>query len=149
LRPPNGVQTLANLGISKDEAARWQRLAAVPEPEFEAALAAPVKPSARVLAGLDDDSRCELCRDRFRDNDGIDTVVIDDEWSNDTRPVFYTICRDCMESAAVDALMRAAAFDWLRKVLGPLGIDCAALSQARLHVVPPDARSGHGVDTRP
>ena len=36
---------LSDLGISKDQSSRWQKLAAVPKDEFEAALAGPDKPS--------------------------------------------------------------------------------------------------------
>lgn len=39
------TQTLAELGISKTQSHRWQQLAAVPQEEFEAALADPKKPS--------------------------------------------------------------------------------------------------------
>jgi hypothetical protein len=37
--------TLAELGISRDQSSKWQRLADVPEAEFEAALTAPEKPT--------------------------------------------------------------------------------------------------------
>jgi hypothetical protein len=39
------VPTLTDLGISKGQSSRWQQLANVPEAQFEAALAAPEKPS--------------------------------------------------------------------------------------------------------
>jgi hypothetical protein len=45
LRPPESEKTLADLGITKDQSSQWQRLAAVPEPQFEAALAGPGKPT--------------------------------------------------------------------------------------------------------
>jgi hypothetical protein len=35
--------TLHNLGISKDQSSQWQKLAAVPEAQFESALAGPEK----------------------------------------------------------------------------------------------------------
>jgi hypothetical protein len=38
---------LADLGVSRDQSSKWQQLAAVPEEDFEAALAAPEKPSTR------------------------------------------------------------------------------------------------------
>jgi hypothetical protein len=41
VRPPENEKTLADFGITKDQSAQWQKLAAVPEPKFEAALAAP------------------------------------------------------------------------------------------------------------
>jgi hypothetical protein len=40
-----GVSTLRDLGISEKQSSQWQRLAAVPEPQFEAALAGPDKPT--------------------------------------------------------------------------------------------------------
>ena len=43
--PPN-QETLADLGISKGQSSRWQKLADVPEDQFEAALAAPDIPTA-------------------------------------------------------------------------------------------------------
>lgn len=36
MRPSNGVQTLADLGISKDQSSKWQQLAAVQEAERRA-----------------------------------------------------------------------------------------------------------------
>lgn len=42
---PATAPTLADLGISKSQSSRWQQLAAVAEEQFEAALAAPAKPS--------------------------------------------------------------------------------------------------------
>lgn len=39
------AKTLAERGISYSQSSRWQQLAAVPEAQFEAALAAPAKPS--------------------------------------------------------------------------------------------------------
>jgi hypothetical protein len=42
---PSTASTLKQLGISKDQASKWQQLADVPDAEFEAALAAPKKPS--------------------------------------------------------------------------------------------------------
>jgi hypothetical protein len=41
---PTG-STLSDLGITRDQSSQWQRLAAVPEPEFEAALAGSDKPT--------------------------------------------------------------------------------------------------------
>jgi hypothetical protein len=48
--PPRAAQgvppkKLADLGISKSQSSRWQQPAAVPEAQFEAVLAAPVKPT--------------------------------------------------------------------------------------------------------
>jgi hypothetical protein len=42
-------KTLDDLGISKSQSSRWQKLAAIPDREFEAALAEPVRPTT---AGL-------------------------------------------------------------------------------------------------
>lgn len=43
-------KTLAGMGISKDQSSRWQKLAAVPEPEFEATFAAPAaKPTTTAI----------------------------------------------------------------------------------------------------
>lgn len=44
-RSTNAPPTLRDLGISKDQSSNWQRLAQVPAEQFEAALAAPEKPS--------------------------------------------------------------------------------------------------------
>ncbi len=44
-RPMGDRQTLADLGITRDQSSQWQRLAGVPETEFEAALAGPEKPT--------------------------------------------------------------------------------------------------------
>ena len=43
--PSNGPRGLADLGITYDQSSQWQRLADVPEPQFEAALAGPEKPT--------------------------------------------------------------------------------------------------------
>jgi len=40
-----GSPTLADLGITKNQSSQWQRLADVPEPQFEAALVGPDKPT--------------------------------------------------------------------------------------------------------
>jgi hypothetical protein len=39
------TQTLSELGITKNQSSQWQKLATVPEPQFEAALAGPDKPT--------------------------------------------------------------------------------------------------------
>jgi hypothetical protein len=49
-RGENGMRsesttTLRELGITKDQSSQWQRLAAIPEAEFESALAGPDKPT--------------------------------------------------------------------------------------------------------
>jgi hypothetical protein len=44
-------QTLSELGITHDQSSKWQQLAAVPEQEFESALAAPEKPSTNGIIG--------------------------------------------------------------------------------------------------
>jgi hypothetical protein len=41
----DGPTALSGLGITRDQSSQWQRLAAVPQPQFEAALAAPGKPT--------------------------------------------------------------------------------------------------------
>jgi hypothetical protein len=43
-RTVSGGKTLSDMGISHGQTSKWQQLAAVPEDQFEAALAAP-KPS--------------------------------------------------------------------------------------------------------
>lgn len=47
VRPPEQQhRTLSDLGITKDQSSKWQRLAAVPEREFEAAVSQPgIKPT--------------------------------------------------------------------------------------------------------
>jgi hypothetical protein len=40
----DGSKTLADYGVTRKHASQWQRLANVPEPEFEAALAGETKP---------------------------------------------------------------------------------------------------------
>jgi hypothetical protein len=45
LAPSNPVQTLADIGISKQQSSRWQRLADVPDEEFEQALKSEQKPT--------------------------------------------------------------------------------------------------------
>lgn len=62
--------TLSDLGISRDQSSRWQQLADVPEGDFEAALAAPEKPSTNgILAGKKApmDSRALWLWGRLRD----------------------------------------------------------------------------------
>jgi hypothetical protein len=44
-------QTLAEFGISKRQSSEWQQLAAVPEEEFEVALAEPEKPHRKSSTG--------------------------------------------------------------------------------------------------
>jgi hypothetical protein len=41
---------LADYGISRDQSSRWQKLAAVPDAEFEATFSAPAKPSTDLAA---------------------------------------------------------------------------------------------------
>jgi hypothetical protein len=48
--PRASASKLSDLGISKNQSAKWQQLAAVPEDEFEAALAWP-KPSTTGVVG--------------------------------------------------------------------------------------------------
>jgi hypothetical protein len=43
--------TLSDLGISKNQSAKWQQLAAVPEDQFEAALVGPKKPTTTGING--------------------------------------------------------------------------------------------------
>ena len=46
--PANPPKTLSDMGITKDQSSTWQKLANVPEDEFEAAITMPgTKPSAR------------------------------------------------------------------------------------------------------
>jgi hypothetical protein len=40
-----GRPTLSDYGITRDQSSQWQRLAKVPQPEFEAALAGEQKPT--------------------------------------------------------------------------------------------------------
>lgn len=48
--PSNPPKTLADMGVTKDQSSKWQRLAAVPEEEFEAAVSQPaIKPSANSI----------------------------------------------------------------------------------------------------
>jgi hypothetical protein len=42
-----GAETLAELGISRDQSSQWQRLAAIPEREFEQAVVQPREPAER------------------------------------------------------------------------------------------------------
>lgn len=44
-RSDDATASLSDLGITKDQSSQWQKLADVPEPEFEAALAGPEKPT--------------------------------------------------------------------------------------------------------
>jgi len=47
-----GTKTLADLGITHNQSSQWQKLAEVPEAEFEAALKAPEKPTTGgIIAG--------------------------------------------------------------------------------------------------
>jgi hypothetical protein len=41
----SNVTTLSDLGITRDQSAKWQKLAEVPQPRFEAALAGEAKPT--------------------------------------------------------------------------------------------------------
>lgn len=46
----SGAATLPDLGITRDQSSQWQQLAEIPEPEFEAQLAAPgPKPTAEAM----------------------------------------------------------------------------------------------------
>lgn len=47
VRPVEAPETLADQGISKTESSDWQKLAKVPEAQFEAALAGPEKPTTK------------------------------------------------------------------------------------------------------
>jgi hypothetical protein len=47
----NTTASLAELGITKDQSAQWQKLADVPEPQFEAALAREIRLRAERKAG--------------------------------------------------------------------------------------------------
>src|SRR3954468_11429425 len=43
--PSRATTGLSDLGISRDQSSKWQKLAGIPEDDFEASLAAPGKPS--------------------------------------------------------------------------------------------------------
>lgn len=57
VRPPEQeTRTLSDLGITKDQSSKWQKLAAVPEAEFEAAVSQPgIKPSTHHILTLKED----------------------------------------------------------------------------------------------
>jgi hypothetical protein len=52
-RSTGGPSTLTDLGITKDQSSQWQKLAGVPEEEFEAGLARPGKPAISSILAKD------------------------------------------------------------------------------------------------
>jgi hypothetical protein len=63
------AQTLAELGITKNQSTNWQKLAAVPQNQFEAALAGPEKPTLnRIISAAAPPPDAAECGDDLLDH---------------------------------------------------------------------------------
>jgi len=62
--PSDGARTLSDRGISYDQSSRWQKLAAVPEDEFEATFAKPGKPSTTAILATREPKKTNAVDDR-------------------------------------------------------------------------------------
>ncbi|MCM8623266.1 MAG: hypothetical protein NFW16_16400 [Candidatus Accumulibacter sp.] len=60
--PKNDAPTLSDLGITKNDSSRWQKLAAIDEEKFEAAVATAKEAAGEVTTAASRKPRCTMLR---------------------------------------------------------------------------------------
>ena len=57
----NSTRSLADLGVTRNQSSQWQKLAAIPEDEFEAALSGPSKPTTNGIIAAHTEPKQGTC----------------------------------------------------------------------------------------
>jgi hypothetical protein len=112
-RPTRGVsaKTLADYGISHDQSAQWQKLADVPDDQFEASLAKPKPTTSGIISAWSPvakrDERALWLWGRLQDFERDGLLAVDPNW-------LFDMMSDHMKETTLRLAPQVA--DWLRRL---------------------------------